>query len=292
MPLERWNQALAMIEERLRDEGEIDVAALADVTHTSEYHFRRVFSVLAGMPLSDYIRRRRLTVAAAAIVAGEGTVLDVALRVGYGSADAFSRAFRAQHGVTPEQARLPGAVLHAQPRMAFHLTIEGSRTMHYRIVQQGALRLVGLRARVPLLYHGVNPHIAAFIAAIPPETHARLAARSAGELTGIIAAMDAFDESRAEGTELDYYHAVVATPDAPVPDDFVHLDVPASTWVVFAASGAYPESLQQLWSAAFAEWLPSNPYRLIGGPEIVRVALTDDGQAADSELWLRVALTA
>ncbi|WP_308221543.1 helix-turn-helix transcriptional regulator [Microbacterium kunmingense] len=106
--LERWNTAIDLIEKNL--DGEIDVAALARAALTSEYHFRRMFSSLAGMPLSEYVRRRRMSVAAAAVVAGE-PLIDVAVRYGYGSTDAFRRAFVSVHGMTPDEARRPGAIL-------------------------------------------------------------------------------------------------------------------------------------------------------------------------------------
>lgn len=105
--MDRWNRAMEVIEHRLG--GEIDVAELARLTLTSEYHFRRVFSALAGMSLSEYVRRRRMTLAAADIVAGRRTVQDVAVDHGYRSADAFSRAFTAVHGVGPDRARHPAS---------------------------------------------------------------------------------------------------------------------------------------------------------------------------------------
>lgn len=82
------------------------------IAMTSEYHFRRMFASLAGIPVSEYIRRRRLTAATAEIIAGQ-SVLDVAVRYGYESAEAFNRAFKAMHGLTPSQARRPGAVVHS-----------------------------------------------------------------------------------------------------------------------------------------------------------------------------------
>lgn len=81
--LDRLNQAMEHIEGHL--DRQVDVSALARITVTSEYHFRRLFSSLAGMPLSEYVRRRRLTVAAAEVLAGEPTLLEIAIRYGYTS---------------------------------------------------------------------------------------------------------------------------------------------------------------------------------------------------------------
>src|SRR5690606_1215002 len=89
----------------------IEGAELAQIAATSEYHMRRLFSALAGMPLSEYIRRRRLTVAGAEVLAGGRTLLDIAVRYGYGSVEAFARAFRAMHGVGPGEAWRSGATV-------------------------------------------------------------------------------------------------------------------------------------------------------------------------------------
>ena len=126
------NDSIDHIEAHL--DGDVDAAALARIALTSEYHYRRMFSALAGMPLSEYVRRRRLTIAGAEVIAGNRPLLDVALAAGYGSGEAFARAFRAFHGVGPDEARRSGAALQSQPRIAFRLTVEGSHAMEYRIV--------------------------------------------------------------------------------------------------------------------------------------------------------------
>src|SRR6478735_8249755 len=120
-----------------------DVAGLARIATTSEYHFRRMFSALAGLPLSEYVRRRRLTVAGAEVLAGERTLLDIATRYGYGSGEAFARAFRAVHGVGPGEARRTGAALRSQQRMSFRLIVEGTSSMRYKIVDKADFRVVG-----------------------------------------------------------------------------------------------------------------------------------------------------
>ncbi|MER0483061.1 AraC family transcriptional regulator [Streptomyces sp. Edi2] len=282
--LERLNQAMEHIESQL--DQEIDVARLAQTAVTSEYHFRRLFSALAGIPLSEYIRRRRLTVAGAEVLAGERTLLDVAMRYGYGSGEAFARAFRGMHGVGPGEARRTGATLRSQPRMSFRLIVEGSSSMRYRIVEKEGFRVVGKKARVPLVHAGVNPAIAEFIRGIGPETLQRITALSDQEPDGIIAVSDQLDPSRAEGTELDYYHGVVTG--AEVPEDMDALPVPAGMWAVFESSGSFPQALQFMWRDVFTQWFPSNPYQSRQGPEILRTRLSQDGAQADAELWIPV----
>ncbi|MFI6333654.1 GyrI-like domain-containing protein [Streptomyces sp. NPDC050535] len=286
--LERLNQAMEHIERHL--DQRIEVGELARIAVTSEYHFRRLFSALAGIGLAEYIRRRRLTVAGAEVLAGERTLLEIAVRYGYTSGEAFARAFRGMHGVGPGEARRTGASLRSQPRMSFRLIVEGSSSMRYRVVEKDEFRVVGRKARVPLVHEGMNPGIVAFIRGLGQETLRRIESLSDQEPKGIIAVGDNLDESRAEGTELDYYHAVVTG--AAVPDDMDALTVQAGTWAVFESSGPFPLTLQHLWRDVFTQWFPSNPYQSRPGPEILRTRLSQDGTEADAELWIPVERTA
>ncbi|MGA5197818.1 GyrI-like domain-containing protein [Streptomyces exfoliatus] len=285
--LERLNQALDHIEARLR--GDLEAAELARITMTSEYHFRRLFSALAGMPLSEYVRRRRLTIAGAEVLAGERSLLEIAVRYGYGSGEAFARAFRAVHGVGPGEARRTGAALRSQPRMSFRLVVEGNSTMRYRVVEKEAFRVIGRGARVPLVHEGENPAIAAHIRSIGQEALDRLALLADGEPKGVVSAVTHLSESREEGAELDYWHGVVSG--AEVPDGFDALDVPAGTWAVFENEGPLPQAIQYLWRDVFTQWFPSNPYASRPGPELLSVRPSADWTTARAELWIPVERT-
>jgi AraC family transcriptional regulator len=282
--LERLNEAMEHIERHL--DQRIDVAELARIAVTSEYHFRRLFSVLAGIPLSEYIRRRRLTVAGAEVLAGQRTLLEVAVRYGYNSGEAFARAFRAVHGVGPGEARRGGAVLRSQPRMSFRLVVEGSSSMQYRIVKKDEFRVVGKKARVPLVHEGTNPAIVEFVRTIDPQTLRRIEELCDQEPRGIVSVSHNLDDRRAEGTELDYYHGVVTS--AAAPEDMDTLTVAAGTWAVFDSSGEFPRALQYLWRDVFTQWFPSNPYRSRPGPEILHTRLSTDATEADAQLWIPV----
>ncbi|MFJ9110643.1 GyrI-like domain-containing protein [Streptomyces sp. NPDC102283] len=287
--LERLNDAMEHIEARLGER--IEAAELARIAMTSEYHFRRMFSALAGLPLSEYIRRRRMTVAGAEVLgAPDRTLLDVAVRYGYDTGEGFARAFRAVHGIGPGEARRGGAVLRSQQRLTFRLVVEGSTAMRYKLVEKDAFRVVGRRARVPLVHEGPNPAIAEFIRGIEREELDRIAALSDQEPAGIVGVSDQLDPSRAEGTELDYYHGVVSG--AEPPEDLDALAVPAGTWAVFENEGQFPQALQYLWRDVFTQWFPSNPYASRPGPEILRVRLTEEGKRAEAELWIPVERTA
>ncbi|PJE94415.1 AraC family transcriptional regulator [Streptomyces carminius] len=282
--LDRLNQALEHIERNLGRP--VGTAELARIAATSEYHFRRLFAALAGIGLSEYVRRRRLTVAGAEVLAGERTLLDIAVRYGYGSGEAFARAFRAMHGVGPGEARRTGAALRSQPRMSFRLVVEGSVGMEYRVVKKEGFRVVGLRTRVPLVHEGENPAIAEFVRGIGREVNRRLAQLSDQEPDGVVAAVDNLAGDRAEGSELDYWHGVVTGAEAP--ESLEALAVPAGSWAVFESSGESPRAVQYLWRDVFTQWFPANPYRTRPGPEILRTRLSADGKRARSQLWIPV----
>ncbi|MFI1651447.1 GyrI-like domain-containing protein [Streptomyces avidinii] len=281
------NQLVDLVEEHLAVE--LDVTGLAGELGTTEYHLRRMFSSLAGMPLSEYVRRRRMTVAAADVVRGEDDLLSIAVRYGYGSTEAFGRAFRAVHGIGPRDVRRDGGPLRTQPRLRIRLTVEGSIPMDTRLVDRPAFRLVGHAARVPLIHQGVNPHIQQHITALPPEKHLRLKALGDTEPGGLLQVCDDLDPDGTEGSELTYLHGVAVSQDTSAPDDLDAIEVSAGRWAVFRTAGPHPQVLQTIWAATATEWFPSNPWRLRPGPSIVAVLeRAADFSTATCELWLPV----
>lgn len=274
--------ALNRLVDLVEEHTDVDVVELARTLGTTEYHLRRMFSSLAGMPLSEYVRRRRMTVAAGEVVRGEDDLLTIAVRHGYGSTEAFGRAFRAVHGAAPRDVRRDGGPLRTQPQLRFRLTVEGNIPMDTRIVDRPAFRLIGHAARVPLIHEGVNPHIQQHITALPPEAHARLKSLSDTEPTGLLQICDDLDDS-----ELTYLHGVAVA--GSIPDDLDAIEVPAGRWAVFRTSGPHPQALQNTWAATATDWFPSNPWRLRPGPSLVAIlSRADDFSTATCELWLPV----
>ncbi len=278
-----WNRAVELIEHDLT--APVEVSTLARTALTSEYHFRRMFSSLAGFPVSEYIRRRRLTAATAEILEG-GTVLDVAVRYGYGSAEAFTRAFKAMHGLTPSEARQPGAILHSQPQLRFHLRVEGNTDMKHRIEDRPAFRLIGLKARVPLVHEGPNQAIIDFQRGLDPNVTQRMLGFADMDPAGPLSVTDNIEEQRTEGSELDYWHAVASSQAAP--EGLDALEVPAGLWVVFETEGKFPEVLQNMWADAATEWFPANPYRWAPGPEMLSVRVEAGGTHGRGQLWIPI----
>jgi AraC family transcriptional regulator len=280
------NKALAYIEEHLTED--IDYNKVWKIACCSEYHFKRVFSFLSGIGLSEYIRRRRLTLAALDLKNTNLRVIDVAVKYGYDSADSFSRAFHSMHGILPSEARSENTQLKAYPRMTFQLSIKGGCAMNYRIVEKEQFKLVGFKKRVPIIFEGVNPEIAKMTELLTPEVITQLKAISNVEPTGIISATTNFSEGRMEEKgESDHYIGVATTSDETAEFDVLKVD--ASTWAVFESVGPFPETLQNVWGRIYSEWLPSSGYEVVEGPEILWNESPDTGNPKyRSEIWIPV----
>lgn len=284
--LKKMNEALSYIEENLTND--IDMKEVAKIALCSQYHFQRMFSFLAGITLSEYIRRRRLTLAAFELNNSNIRVIDVAIKYGYSSADSFTRAFQGLHGITPSEARNNGQCLKSYPRMTFQLSIKGGNEMNYRIEEKEAFSIVGIKKRVPIIFNGVNPEIAAMWQSLNMETIQSLKELSNVEPIGLISASTNFSEGRMEEKgEFDHYIGVATNNE--YPKDLVELRVVASTWAVFEAVGPFPETLQNVWGRIYSEWFPSSNHEIAEGPEILWNESKDTTSPNfKSEIWIPV----
>lgn len=284
--LKKMNDALNYIEENLTND--IDFKEVARLAFCSEYHFQRMFSFLAGISLSEYIRRRRLTLAAFELNNSNTRIIDMAIKYGYSSPDSFTRAFQSLHGITPSEAKFNGQSLKAYPRMTFQLSIKGGSEMKYRIEEKEAFRIAGIKKRVPIIFRGVNPEIASMWESLKEETIRELKKLSNVEPLGLINASTNFSEGRMqEKGKFDHYIGVATTRECP--DNMIQLEVPASTWAVFEAVGPFPDALQNVWGRIYAEWFPSSNYEQAEGPEILWNEHKDvTSQTFKSEIWIPI----
>lgn len=284
--LSSMNKALAYIEEHLAED--IDYSEVSKIAYCSEYHFKRMFSFLSGIGLSEYIRRRRLTLAALDLKDTHLRVMDVAVKYGYDSADSFSRAFYSIHGILPSEARHENTQLKAYPRMTFQLSIKGGCEMKYRIIEKDPFKVAGLKKRVPMVFEGVNPEIVKMTDLITPKLIKELKALSNIEPAGIISASTNFSEKRMEEMgELDHYIGVTTSSNETA--EFEVLEIKASTWAIFESIGPFPETLQNVWGRIYSEWFPSSGYEAVEGPEILWNESPDTGNPKyRSEIWIPV----
>lgn len=273
--LKNWNDALDYLEEHLEDE--IKLEELGRLAGCSPYHFQRMFSYLAGVPLSEYIRRRRMTLAVAALRAGE-KVLDVALRCGYDSPTAFNRAFQSVHGVPPSLVKQDGVKLKAFPRIHFKSVVKGATEMEYQIVQKPAFRIVGFRTPIPTDQEESFQCVPQFWA----ETGHRL-----GELIPLMDQSFPGVLGVCTMNEENYYYIAVASDAAP-PDGGHEWTVPAATWAIFSGQGSLPMAIQELQKRIVSEWLPSSGYEWAQAPDIEVYLSTPDSEAAQFQIWIPV----
>jgi len=284
--LSSMNKAMVYIEQHLTED--INYSEVSKKAYCSEYHFRRMFSFLSGISLSEYIRRRRLTLAALDLKDRDLKIIDVAIKYRYNSADSFSRAFYSMHGILPSEARGKNTQLKAYPQMTFQLSIKGGSEMNYRIIEREAFKLVGFKKRVPIIFKGVNPEIAKMTGLLTPEVIKQLKSISNIEPIGIISASTNFSEGRMEEKgELDHYIGVATSSEEIA--EFDVLKVNPSTWVVFESIGPFPETLQNVWGRIYSEWFPSSGYEATPGPEILWNESPDTGNPEyRSEIWIPV----
>lgn len=137
-------KAIDYIEDHLLEE--IDYETVAAQSYSSNYHFQRVFSILCGFTLGEYIRNRRLTLAGNELATSDIKVIDAALKYGYESPDSFSKAFQKFHGILPSQARQKGNNLKSFSRLVLKISAEGGRSVNYRIEEKEELVLTGYKA--------------------------------------------------------------------------------------------------------------------------------------------------
>ncbi|WP_330389034.1 GyrI-like domain-containing protein [Alkaliphilus peptidifermentans] len=192
------------------------------------------------------------------------------------------------HGVTPTVARSKSIPLKAYPQMTFYLSIKGGIEMNYRIEEKEAFRIAGIMKRVPIIFHGVNPEIAAMWESLNDKIIEQLYELSNVEPKGLISASTNFSEGRMEEEgELDHYIGVATNKECP--DNLSRLEVAASTWAVFEAVGPFPETLQDIWGRIYSEWFSSSNYEIAEGPEIL---WNEDKDLTDpnfkSEIWIPV----
>lgn len=283
------NEAMRYIEQHLFDK--IDFVQVSRIACCSEYHFRRMFSYLAGMSLSEYIRKRKLSDAVGLLQSGSEKIIDISMELGYESPDAFSKAFQAMHGVNPSQVRKGDIMLKAFSPMTFQLTLRRGSEMNYRIVEKGEFYIMGAGGRIPLIYNGPNPHTANVWKKLKQEDLLVLMEYTEVEPKGILNAYVNYEDKTIEGTELDLYVGIAM--EKQMPDRFKTrfdvLQVEASTWAVFTTIEKRQNETQETWGRIYSEWLPTSGYEMTGAPELLWFESFDFSKPDfKTEIWIPI----
>ncbi len=275
--IERLNSAINYIEENISDN--INMNKVAKLACCSTYHFQRMFAYMADVPLSEYIRRRRMSLAAVDLQDGKNKVIDISLKYGYESPTAFHRAFKNLHGISPSKVK-EGTNLIAYPPISFQITIKGVSAMNYRIEKREAFRIVGISA--PLAQEieknfAIVPHMWGKAARNGLIT--KLANRMDGKILGLLGVSSC---NKADNWR--YYIGVESS--QPLEEDLEELTIPKATWAVFTGEGSN-QSIQELEKRIVTEWLPTSGYEYGDAPDI-EVYLSADPENAKYEVWIPV----
>lgn len=281
---ESIQQAINYLEDHLLDE--IEMEAAAREAGSSVFHFQRTFSILTDMTAGEYVRRRRLTLAAQELIASDVKVIDLAYRYGYETPEAFTKAFRRQHGVAPRDAARYVGRLKFYQRLAIQVTLKGAEPMKYKVVEREAFQAAGIKRgyslvndenlrEIPKLWEEVNGN----------GTTSRLMKLNNGRLKGVLGICS---DQRSDGHEgIEYWVAAECSEKAP--GGFETVTVPASKWAVFEVKGPMPEAMQKTWKQIYSEWFPASGYKHAGTAEL-EFYPEAGGDRGDfySEIWIPV----
>jgi len=274
--VERLNQSMNYIEEHLADE--IDYAQLARIACCSPYHFQRMFTYMAGVTLAEYIRRRRMSLAAVDLQAG-GKIIDIAEKYGYQSPTAFNRAFQAFHGIAPSAVRNEGVSVKSFSPIVFSIAVKGAAEMNYRIETKEAFRIVGVSAA---LYQEIENNFAI----VPKMWEDAVANGTIQKLAGMMDAQPSGLLGVSACNEAEDWKYFIAVSSTRTSEGFEEYIVPASTWAIFSGTGTN-QSVQELEQRIVTEWLPTSGYEYANAPDI-EVYINPDPQNAQYEVWIPV----
>lgn len=276
--IERMNQAVNYIEEHITEE--LDYAQIAKVACSSTYNFQRIFAYMANVPLSEYIRRRRMSLAAVDLQDYDTKIVDVALKYGYSSPTAFNRAFQSVHGFAPSLVKDGGVSLKSYTPISFKITIKGAEEMNYRIEKKEAFRIVGVAQP---LHKEIEKNFE-----IVPQMWQK--ASMDGTLPKLLSMMDSFPKGILgvsacnDLEEWKYFIAAASTKE--IDDTLEEYIVAPFTWAIFSGEGP-SKSIQELERRIVTEWLPTSGYEYDKGPDI-EVYISPDPQMSVFEVWIPI----
>lgn len=276
--MELLNDAIQYIEDNL--DGEISYDTAAKIAGCSSFHFQRMFAYMADMSLGEYIRKRRMTLAAIDLQS-HLSVLDTALKYGYNSPTSFNRAFQSIHGIPPSKARMEGAVLKSYSPISFRITIQGVVEMNFRIENRKAFRVVGIAKPI-------STQIEENFKIIPAMWTEFI---SNGTKEKVCSLMDETEPKGMLGicdcrASEEWCYIIGVASSKPVEAGLLEFEIPESTWAVFPGNGNSAD-IQNLTQRILTEWLPNSGYKFGNAPDI-EVYLDEPSDNMHYEIWIPI----
>lgn len=268
---------------------ELDFFEIAKQAYSSSFHFQRVFSILCGFTLGDYIRMRRLSLAGSEVAATDTRILDIAVKYGYDTQESFSRAFARFHGVSPSQAR-SGANLKSFSRLSVKLILDGGNMMDYRIETKDAFKIVCKKIDASCKNELTTAEVLDFWqqcgtdGTIPAlSKYILLNNAFGGCIVGASFGKDAADKHFPYAIGV-YYNGTPVTEKG-----FTVEEIPEHTYAVFRCVGPMPEAFSKLYQHIYSEFFPTSEYQPCGGTDFEAYPsadVTDPGYTC--EIWVAV----
>ncbi|XCP84711.1 AraC family transcriptional regulator [Roseburia hominis] len=278
-------RALDYIEAHITEK--MDYREIAKEAACSEFYFQRIFGILCGISMGEYIRNRRLSLAGSELSGTDISVIDAALKYGYESPESFARAFVKFHGITPSAAKKDGTKLKSFSPFSVQIILKGGHAMNYRIVEKQAFKVVEKRETHTIVDEQNKNTIPEFwTRAHEDGTIEKLLQITSNKeyIFGICYGNDLTDQKT-----FDYSIGAVWDGKSEVPEGFGIAEIPQRTWAVFETQGAMPDAIQKLWHNICAEFFPTAAYQPTYEMDIEAYA-DGDMSAADyrSEIWVPV----
>lgn len=276
------NDAIIYVEDNLTSE--INFDAVSRVACSSSYHFQRMFQMLTNMTITEYIRKRRLTMAVTDLAQNGSKVIDVAYKYGYETPESFTKAFKKFHGVTPSKAKKGEQSFQAVLPMTIQISLKGALPMDYRIEKKQALTLRGVKKEVTTV-GGQNYVI---LPKFWEEFFTMPVSKNMVEHVGPLGVIGACYNNNEERQLFDYMIGVEAS-DELNGEGIEVLEIPEATWAVFTSIGPLPESIQEVWKRIFQEFFPGTTYEHADLPEL-EIYYDGDTDSEDyrCEVWIPI----
>lgn len=280
--LNRLRDSIEYLEKNM--ETKLDIEEAAKIALASKFHFQRMFHMLTGVTVAEYVRKRRLTLAAQELSASDTRVIDVALKYGYATPEAFTKAFQKLHGINPSEVKALDISLKAYPPISFQIQIKGEKAMDYRIVEKDGFKIIGKSKRVTTVDGKNFEIIPEFWQESNQNGVCEELSKHMGEL-GLLGVCMNYDHQQ---EEFDYVIAI-EKPEKEMAGDFVVEEIPDATWAIFESVGPMPGAIQDVFQRIFSEWFPATGYEHADAPEL-EVYLPGDPSASDykCEVWIPI----